>query len=108
MAAGIRLHEELGLTAELAAAGTFTYRAGDIQTGRVEYEFDHVLVGIATGADPHPDPAEVAAFTWIRPADLGAAAREHPGRYAPWLPRVLDLAVFAHEAGRASDRAAGS
>lgn len=97
VAAGIRLHEELGLTAELAAAGTFTYRAGDSQTGRVEFEFDHVLIGISTGAEPRPDPDEVAAYTWLHPADLSTDAREHPDRYAPWLPGVLGLAVRTHE-----------
>ncbi|MFI5717828.1 isopentenyl-diphosphate Delta-isomerase [Nocardia sp. NPDC051750] len=95
-AADTRLHEELGLTAELVEAATFTYRAADRQTGRVEYEFDHVVIGTHSGAEPRPDPDEVAAFAWAEPAHLTRIAHEHPERYAPWLGRVLDIAVLAH------------
>ncbi|MGW0183525.1 isopentenyl-diphosphate Delta-isomerase [Nocardia sp. NPDC003345] len=99
-AAGSRLHEELGLVAELAEVATFTYRAADPSTGRVEYEFDHVVIGIHDGAEPRPDPDEVAALAWAEPAHLVRSVHGHPERYAPWFASVLDLAVSAH--GRAA------
>lgn len=92
----VRLGEELGLAADLREAGTFTYRAGDPGTGRIEYEYDHVLVGTHTGPEPVPDPAEVAAFAWIDPTALAEAIRTTPEQYTPWLAEVLAIAVRAH------------
>ncbi|UGT61497.1 isopentenyl-diphosphate Delta-isomerase [Nocardia asteroides] len=94
-AAGIRLREELGLGAALREAGAFTYRAADPRTGRVEFEYDHVVVGPHAGDEPHPDPAEVADYAWVEPGQLGRDLREHPQRYAPWLGGVLELALVA-------------
>lgn len=103
-AAAGRLREELGLTAELAEVATFTYRATDPRTGRVEYEYDHVVIGTHGGAGPRPDPDEVEAFTWAEPAQLVRAVREYPERYAPWFARVLDLAVPAYRSGAGTAR----
>ncbi|WP_043650729.1 isopentenyl-diphosphate Delta-isomerase [Nocardia thailandica] len=100
----VRLGEELGLTAELREAGTFTYRAGDPGTGRVEYEYDHVLVGTHTGPDPVPDPDEVAAFAWTDPAELAEAVRATPEQYTPWLAEVLDIAVRAYRTAGSAAR----
>lgn len=90
-AAARRLNEELGITGvRLVPVGAFTYQATDPQTGRVEYEYDHVLVG-----DTHapvtaaPDPGEVAALRWADPEELRASVRADPDRYAPWLEKVL-------------------
>lgn len=95
-AAGIRLGEELGLGAELREAGTFTYRAADPGTGRVEYEFDHVVTGLHLGGELRPDPDEVADYAWVEPALLSRDLAEHPERYAPWLGGVLERAVLTH------------
>ncbi|GAB2692871.1 isopentenyl-diphosphate Delta-isomerase [Nocardia thraciensis] len=88
-AAAERLVEELGIRVPLTEIGTFTYRAGDPETGRVEYEWDHVLVGRFDGAPPRPDPAEIAAHTWMWPDDLRAAMAADPEAYTPWLSGVL-------------------
>lgn len=89
-AAGRRLVEELGIAGvPLAEVGVYTYRAEDPDTGRVEYEYDHVLVGdLPSARRPVPDPAEVADLRWVSvPALLTGLAAE-PDRYAPWLAGV--------------------
>ncbi|RDI49590.1 isopentenyl-diphosphate Delta-isomerase [Nocardia mexicana] len=88
-AAAERLVEELGIRAALTEVGTFTYRAADPETSRVEYEWDHVLVGRFDGEPPRPDPAEIAAHTWMWPTDLQAAMAADPDAYTPWLSGVL-------------------
>lgn len=95
-AAATRLHEEFGLTAELTEVGTFRYRAGDASTGRVEHEYDHVLIGTLGARAPEPDPAEIAHWALITPADLRAKLAAQPADYTPWLAQVLDIAEQAH------------
>lgn len=89
-----RLDEELGLSVEpgsLRELGRFTYRAADPDSGTVEHEFDHVLVGRHDG-DPVPLASEVEGWRWVEPdrlrAELDAAPREH----SPWLEGVLGIA----------------
>ncbi|MEU8900094.1 isopentenyl-diphosphate Delta-isomerase [Nocardia sp. NPDC048505] len=94
-AAAVRLAEELGLATPLTEVGEFVYQAQDPATGRVEYEWDHVLVGTLSAGEPRPDPAEVAAFEWV-PAEVAQTAMaEHPDRYTPWLGPVLKIATEA-------------
>lgn len=99
-AAGIRLREEFGMTAELTEVGAFSYRAGDETTGRVEYEYDHVLIGLAADSAPRPDPAEVAGWVWVCPEVLRADLAEEPDTYTPWLAQVLDIAERAYAENR--------
>lgn len=89
-AAARRLAEELGVPPlPLTEVGVYLYRAGDTTTGRVEYEYDHVLVGRVDSSVPlTPDPAEVAAVNWVQPAQLTADIDVSPARYAPWLGGV--------------------
>jgi len=90
-AAAVRLGEELGITTELRETGVFCYRAGDPATGRVEHEWDHVVVGRFEGDPPNPDPAEIADHAWVRPEPLLADLAAAPARYTPWLPGVLAI-----------------
>ena len=103
VAATRRLAEELGLRGvRLAEAGVHTYRAVDPTTGRVEHEYDHVLVGLVDAdLSIDADPAEVATTTWV-PAATDVSTGGPPvalpatlGRYAPWLPGVLAVALTA-------------
>jgi isopentenyl-diphosphate delta-isomerase len=96
-AAAQRLTEEIGLReVTLSQAGVHYYQAEDPRTGRVEHEYDHVLVGrVPAGVRVAPDPAEVATVRWLAPDQLRADLAAHPGQYAPWLDGVLAVAATA-------------
>ena len=87
VAAGRRLTEELGITpVPLTEVGVYAYRAEDPVTGRVEHEYDHVLLGrIPDGLQFRPDPAEVSRLRWVAPQELPERVAEDPESYAPWL-----------------------
>ncbi len=88
-----RLAEELSVRGvALDELGVYRYDALDPATGRVEREYDHVLLG-RVGADLAlaPDPAEVEEVRWVAPADLRSALTTEPEGYAPWLAGVVGL-----------------
>lgn len=105
-AAARRLVEEIGVTGvALHHAGVYLYRAEDPQTGRVEHEYDHVVVGRVVVDPPlRLDPTEVATVRWLEPDQLRADLVDHPERYSPWLAGVLAVATEA--AGRLPEAAA--
>ncbi|HEX6967905.1 MAG TPA: isopentenyl-diphosphate Delta-isomerase [Micromonosporaceae bacterium] len=90
-AANIRLREELGIgPVALTELGVYAYRAEDPSTGRVEFEYDHVLRGELPADQPlRPDPAEVAALRWVGLSQLRTQLDSDPDHYAPWLGGVL-------------------
>jgi isopentenyl-diphosphate delta-isomerase len=92
LAAGRRLLEEIGVGyIELTEVGHYSYYAEDPETGRVEYEFDHVLLGDAPAGHPLlPDPDEVADIRWVAVADLRHAIAADTRSYAPWLSGVTE------------------
>lgn len=96
-AAARRLADELGLAPEhttpLTEVGVHLYHAADPTSGRVESEWDHVLVATLTGGTPAPDEAEVSDYAWVSPAALRAAMTRSPDDYTPWLAGVLDIAT---------------
>jgi len=98
-AAIVRLTEELGMdrddTPPLTDVGVHRYRALDEATGRVEHEWDHVLVGVLTGPLPTPDPVEVASIRWMDSALLQSDLARDPDSYTPWLAGVVQVAVAA-------------
>src|SRR3984885_8083582 len=102
-AAAQRLTAELGLTPEhttpLTEVGVFHYHAADPASGRVESEWDHVLVATFTGGSPTPDEAEVSDFAWVSPASLRASMARDPDHYTPWLAGVLDVATEGPQSG---------
>jgi isopentenyl-diphosphate delta-isomerase len=91
-AANRRLMEELGAgPVGLTEVGVYRYFAEDPATGRVEFEYDHVLRGDFSPDQPLlPDPAEVADLRWVEPEELRAHLAADPDRYAPWLVGVLE------------------
>ncbi|MFF4877169.1 isopentenyl-diphosphate Delta-isomerase [Micromonospora sp. NPDC000668] len=91
-AANRRLREELGTgPVELTEVGVYVYYAEDPATGRVEFEYDHVLKGeFRPGAPLLPDPDEVAELRWAEPAALEADLDLDPRSYAPWLVGVVN------------------
>jgi isopentenyl-diphosphate delta-isomerase len=100
-AAARRLSAELGLTPDhttpLTEVGMFPYDAADPGSGRVEREWDHVLVATLTSGVPAPDEAEVSDYTWVAPDALRAELTAHPELYSPWLPGVLSVATNTDE-----------
>ncbi|MFV0461665.1 MAG: isopentenyl-diphosphate Delta-isomerase [Nostocoides sp.] len=92
-AARRRLRAELGVAAgPLHAVGTMTYAATDPQSGLMEHELDHVLIGSAISAT-HPNPEEVAEIAWVSEEQLTADLDDCPERFAPWLAYVLPVLI---------------
>ena len=85
-----RLREELGISASVREVGSFTYRAADPDSGLVEVEFDHVLVGRHDGG-ADPDPAEVGEVRWVALADLRRQLLADREAFTPWLPLALEV-----------------
>ncbi|MFI9511117.1 isopentenyl-diphosphate Delta-isomerase [Nocardia sp. NPDC052566] len=103
-AAAVRLAEEMRLATELREVGVYQYQATDAATGRVEYEYDHVLVGMLLEGAPDPDPDEVADYAWIQPDALRDALASDPASYTPWLAGVLSVADEARDVTGTSSR----
>ncbi|MET0425544.1 MAG: isopentenyl-diphosphate Delta-isomerase [Actinoplanes sp.] len=101
VAAARRLIEELGIDGvQLTDLGVYTYYAEDPATGRVEHEYDHVLLGdLPVGVEPSPDPSEVAGLRWAAVPELLEDLGRDGRAYAPWVVGVTNrladhLAVF--------------
>jgi isopentenyl-diphosphate delta-isomerase len=94
-AAARRLVEEIGAGGvALTEVGVYSYYAEDPATGRVEYEYDHVLLGdLPAERALLADAAEVAAVRWVPLAELRASSAADPRAYAPWLSGVTDRLV---------------
>jgi isopentenyl-diphosphate delta-isomerase len=98
-----RLHEELGLVSiALRDAGVYVYYAEDPIAGRVEFEYDHVLVGsVPPDVQLTPDPSEVADLRWVDKGQLKISLDASPESYAPWLRGVITR-LAEHESAPAS------
>jgi isopentenyl-diphosphate delta-isomerase len=89
-AAARRTFEELGVSpALLAEAGTVRYNHPDPASGLVEQEFNHLFVGLVTGA-PGPDPEEVGDIVFVTPEELEKRHAADP--FSAWFMTVLDAA----------------
>lgn len=90
-AANHRVAEEIGAgPVALTEIGIYTYYAEDPATGRVESEYDHVLLGEFSPDEPLlPDPGEVAELRWVDREALRADLTANPHAYAPWLAGVI-------------------
>ena len=107
-AAARRLVEEVGIGGvQLTQVGVYSYYAEDPASGRVEYEYDHVLIGdLPAGRDILPDPDEVADVRWVPLGELRDALAADPRSYAPWLAGVAGkLAEFLDD--DAAERSGG-
>ncbi|PWU45821.1 isopentenyl-diphosphate delta-isomerase [Micromonospora globispora] len=91
-AANRRLTEELGTApVALTEVGVYVYYAEDPATGRVEFEYDHVLrADVPADLRTVPDPDEVAELRWVDPTQLEADLDVDPRAYAPWLGGVVN------------------
>jgi isopentenyl-diphosphate delta-isomerase len=106
-AANKRLGEELGIDpVELTEVGVYVYYAEDPATGRVEFEYDHVLRAEVPADLPlRPDATEVAEVRWIDPVHLETELDADPRAYAPWLGGVVNRLL---RPGRPGSDGAGS
>jgi isopentenyl-diphosphate delta-isomerase len=105
VAAARRLVEEVGIGGvKLTEVGVHSYYAEDPASGRVEYEYDHVLIGdMPAGRSVLPDPDEVADVRWVALGELRTAMADDPRSYAPWLPGVAGkLADYLDDAAERS------
>lgn len=82
-AAQRRLGEELGIRTALRPLFKFQYQARFDARGS-ENELCTVYVGTADGVGT-VDPAEVAAWDYVEPADLDRRLSAAPSSYTPWL-----------------------
>lgn len=91
-AANRRLREEMGMSAELSHAFSFTYQA-DLLDGLTENEFDHVFFGISDEV-PVLNPEEVLNYKYIDMQILAKEIDDYPDNYTAWLKicfnRVMD------------------
>jgi isopentenyl-diphosphate delta-isomerase len=95
-AASRRLAEEIGVRAvPLTEIGVYAYRARDADTGLVEHEYDHVLLG-RVPREPvlDLDPGEVAEVRWVTLPDLRADLEADPDAYAPWLAGGVEVCQY--------------
>ena len=89
-AAERRVLEELGFHASMVEVGVFTYRATDPESGLVEHEIDHVVLGWCE-QDPDPDPAEVAEVAKFTLDELMTDMAREPQRFTPWFAPALAI-----------------
>ncbi|MEU8069187.1 MULTISPECIES: isopentenyl-diphosphate Delta-isomerase [unclassified Micromonospora] len=101
-AANRRLAEELGIDpVDLTEVGVYLYYAEDPATGRVEFEYDHVLrADVPADLATRPDPDEVAGLRWVDPGAVVADLDAHPREYAPWLGGVVNRLLHPTDASR--------
>jgi isopentenyl-diphosphate Delta-isomerase len=83
-----RLHEELGLQAQLNFVYKFEYAARYQDLG-TEHELCSVYIG-HTRDEPAVNATEIQAWRWISPAALTHELAEHGDRYTPWLKLEWD------------------
>lgn len=99
-----RLKEEMGITAELTPAFSFTYK-GDVENGLIEHELDHVFIGTFDGP-ANPDPAEVADCTFAPLDDIRQRLEERPEEFTIWFRAIFER-VSGHLSGMESHQKGG-
>jgi len=109
VAAARRLVEEIGVDGvPLTEIGVYSYYAEDPASGRVEYEYDHVLLGdLPAGSIPMPDADEVADLRWVSVSELRVGVATDPRSYAPWLAGVAERLAEHLASDEAPERSGG-
>ena len=83
-----RLFEEMGFEVELFNFDSFIYNAY-FENGLIEYEFDHILVGIFEGT-PLINKNEVNDFKWITFDKLQNEIYSSPQNYTVWFRIIFE------------------
>lgn len=89
-----RLREEMGCDTRLRDVGSFIYRAEDPESGLVEHELDHVLIGIFNG-EPEINRDEARASRWMHLDAIDSNLATSPYQFTPWFEEVLEIARSA-------------
>lgn len=87
-AANRRLHEEMGLKANLKEIFWFTYKE-PLDNEMTENELDHVFVGFT---DEHPkiNTSEVTDWKYIAFENLKTDIENHPDKYTVWFKMIFE------------------
>ncbi len=101
VAANRRLTEELGAApVALTEVGVYVYHAEDPATGRVEYEYDHVLLGRVTGDERLlPDPTRSPSCAGSTPRCCRGRSARSPRCTRPGSAGVINQVATAHRSG---------
>ena len=83
-----RLQEEMGFVTELQELFSFIYKA-PFDNGLTEHELDHVMIGTFNNL-PSINPAEVASWKWMLPADIQKDIKIHPELYTAWFKIIFE------------------
>ncbi|MDD2996269.1 MAG: isopentenyl-diphosphate Delta-isomerase [Paludibacter sp.] len=87
-AAHRRLHEEMGLKAELREVFSFKY-IQELENNLTEHEYDHVFVGYSDEL-PVPNPDEVMDYKYISYQDLLQEVAESPKKFTAWFKMIYE------------------
>lgn len=86
-----RMEEELGFDCDLTEQFSFIYRT-QFRPDLIEYEFDHVFVGIY-GGEVRVNPEEASEIRWISFDDLKEELVKKPEKFSSWFiicaPKVI-------------------
>ncbi len=83
-----RLHEELGIEADVKHAFSFIYRA-ELDHDMIEHELDHVLIGKYDAIEDF-NPEEVADVKFMSLLELQKDLKENPDIYTAWFRIIFD------------------
>lgn len=87
-AANRRLHEEMGLSANLTEIFHFIYHE-QLDHELSEHELDHVFIGLCDEL-PMPNPEEVAGYRYVDFAELHDDIQKSPDGYTVWFRKVFE------------------
>lgn len=87
-AAERRLHEEMGMTANLNETFWFIYKA-DVGHGLTENELDHVLIGFSDEL-PLINPDEVHDWKYAGMDQIAKDILQHPDLYTVWFKIIFN------------------
>ncbi len=86
------LERELGLESPLDKLFDFVYRA-EVGNGLIEYEFDHVFVGVSD-ALPRLNPGEAEAYRYAPFGTIRTEMTRFPETYTVWFGKIYDRVQY--------------
>lgn len=88
MAANRRLHEEMGMDAQLSFKTHFIYKT-TFKNGLTEHEFDHIFIG-TSNEDPKINKEEVNGYKWINLERVKEEMKLQPETYTYWFQLAME------------------